>query len=91
MVVALRQVIESEEAALWEQQMAALWSEVLQLENISIEDDFFDLGGDSLSAEELVTRLSETHGVEVSGRLLTWYGPSLAGAARVLPALLQED
>ena len=26
--------------------------------------------------------------VLVSGRLLTWYGPSLAEAARILPALL---
>jgi uncharacterized RmlC-like cupin family protein len=29
--------------------------------------------------------------VLVSGRLLTWYGPSLAEAARVLPGMLQED
>ena len=29
--------------------------------------------------------------VLVSGRLLTWYGPSLAEAARILPALLGRD
>ena len=29
--------------------------------------------------------------VLVSGRLLTWYGPSLAEAARILPALLGQD
>ena len=34
---------------------------------------------------------SPAQSVLVSGRLLTWYGPSLAEAARVLPALLQED
>jgi hypothetical protein len=32
-----------------------------------------------------------TQSVLVSGRLLTWYGPSLAEAARVLPDILQED
>ncbi len=54
----------------WERQVAVIWAEVLGLASIGIEDDFFDLGGDSLSAEELVARLANRHGVEVSSRLL---------------------
>ena len=54
----------------WEERVAALWSEVLGLETLSIDDDFFDLGGDSLAAEELVTRLAVASGIQVSSRIL---------------------
>ncbi|HET7488908.1 MAG TPA: amino acid adenylation domain-containing protein [Acidimicrobiales bacterium] len=39
--------------------LAALWSEVLQVEGIGTEDNFFDLGGQSLAAARVVARLSE--------------------------------
>jgi thioesterase domain-containing protein/acyl carrier protein len=54
----------------WEKRVAELWSVVLGVDELGREDDFFDLGGDSLAAEEMVTRLEETHGVPVSSRLL---------------------
>jgi ABC-type Fe3+-hydroxamate transport system substrate-binding protein len=45
----------------------------------------------NFTAEDGPESFPGTQSVLVSGRLLTWYGPSLAEAARVLPALLQED
>ena len=36
--------------------MADLFAEVLELEQVGIEDKFFDLGGDSLSSIDLATR-----------------------------------
>ena len=45
----------------------------------------------NFTAEDGPEAFPGTQSALVSGRLLTWYGPSLAEAARVLPALLQED
>ncbi|HTI10110.1 MAG TPA: amino acid adenylation domain-containing protein [Puia sp.] len=51
-----------------EEKLAALWSEVLSIEKekISIEDDFFDLGGDSFKA----IRASSIEGLRVPAGLL---------------------
>lgn len=39
--------------------LVGLWSDVLGLKNIGINDNFFDLGGDSLGAVHVVTGLAE--------------------------------
>jgi amino acid adenylation domain-containing protein/non-ribosomal peptide synthase protein (TIGR01720 family) len=60
------------------QAVAGLWSEVLGVEGVGLEDVFFDLGGQSLLATRMLTRLRATLGVEVSlAELFT--RPSLAG------------
>ncbi|GAK72608.1 putative non-ribosomal peptide synthetase [Agrobacterium rubi TR3 = NBRC 13261] len=38
--------------------LARLWCDILELETISIHDDFFQLGGDSLSAASMISALS---------------------------------
>jgi amino acid adenylation domain-containing protein len=49
-----------------ERALSALWSEVLGgRAPIGVNDDFFDLGGDSLLAVELLVRVAEEMGVEV--------------------------
>ena len=50
--------------------MAALWAEVLGVERIGVDDDFFALGGHSLLAARLAARLEEALGREVPMRLL---------------------
>ena len=45
----------------------------------------------NFTAEDGPESFPGTQSVLVSGRLLTWYGPSLTEAARVLPGMLQED
>jgi len=40
-----------------EQEVAGIWAEVLGLCDVGVEDDFFDLGGNSLIATQLVSRL----------------------------------
>ncbi|PKG01356.1 MULTISPECIES: non-ribosomal peptide synthetase [unclassified Alcanivorax] len=42
-----------------ETQLAALWCEIFGRERIGIHDSFFDLGGDSLTAARMVSRLRE--------------------------------
>jgi amino acid adenylation domain-containing protein/non-ribosomal peptide synthase protein (TIGR01720 family) len=46
--------------------LARIWSEVLKVESVGVEDSFFDLGGDSLSAIRLLARVRTAMGVEVS-------------------------
>ena len=49
-----------------EEVLAALWAQVLNIERVGIYDDFFQLGGDSLLATQLLTRMREVMHVEVS-------------------------
>jgi amino acid adenylation domain-containing protein len=51
----------------FERRLVAAWASVLELaaEEIGVRDDFFDLGGDSLRAVELLTALEETVGHEL--------------------------
>ena len=47
-----------EELTRWEELVAEIWAAVLELERVGLQDDFFELGGDSLAAEALITRLT---------------------------------
>lgn len=49
----------------FEEKIAAIWAEVLDLEKISADADFFALGGHSLSAAQVISRLRQTFGVEI--------------------------
>jgi amino acid adenylation domain-containing protein len=44
--------------------LAAFWAEVLQREQVSVDDDFFELGGDSLAATRILARVSDRFGCE---------------------------
>jgi amino acid adenylation domain-containing protein len=59
---------------------AAAFREVLGLERVGADDDFFDLGGDSLSAVELLTALGRCLGAELSAADLL-EAPTPAGLA----------
>ncbi|WPN61791.1 non-ribosomal peptide synthase/polyketide synthase [Pseudomonas sp. P9_35] len=53
-----------------EQQVAAIWQEVLKLERVGLEDNFFELGGHSLLVTQVVSRVRRTLGIEVPLRSL---------------------
>ncbi|MBL7494810.1 AMP-binding protein [Frankia sp. CNm7] len=42
----------------WEEAVAALWARVLNLEAVGVHDDFTELGGDSLAAQEVAARMA---------------------------------
>ncbi|MBI3687558.1 MAG: acyl carrier protein [Actinobacteria bacterium] len=46
--------------------VSALWREALNADEVGLDDDFFDLGGNSISAVRLVPMLSERLGVDVT-------------------------
>jgi acyl transferase domain-containing protein len=47
-----------------EQRIAAVWQQVLGFQQIGVEDNFFDLGGDSLVAIQVASRLKEALNME---------------------------
>ena len=46
--------------------LAQIWTQVLGIANIDIDQNFFDLGGDSLTAQMILNRIRETTDVTIS-------------------------
>ena len=66
--------------------VAQVWTEVLQRHNIGPNDNFFDLGGDSLKALEVISRLQALLNVELS--LIAFFeDPTVAHLADVVIGL----
>ncbi|MBG9744209.1 non-ribosomal peptide synthetase, partial [Paenibacillus alvei] len=68
-----------------EAKLAQLWQEVLGLERVGIRDNFFDIGGHSLRAMTLVSRIHQTLEAEVPLRQL-FLSPTIEGLAAALEA-----
>ncbi len=66
-----------------ERAVAALWAEILGRDGASIRDDFFLIGGHSLLALRLISRLREQFGIDVPVREL-FAAPTIEGLARFL-------
>lgn len=66
-----------------EQQMARLWSEVLEIDEIGVLDSFFDLGGDSLRAARLASGLKQQLGLALRVTSLFEHG-TIRALARFL-------
>ncbi|MFT0183220.1 non-ribosomal peptide synthase/polyketide synthase [Pseudomonas benzopyrenica] len=73
-----------------ETELAVLWVELLQVERVGRDDDFFALGGHSLLALQVVARLRRDHRWEVPVRLL-FEAATLAAFAKRLVDLAQVD
>ena len=66
-----------------EVRLAACWAEVLGLDKVSIDDDFFDLGGYSLLATRLASAIQKSLQRDVP-LLKIFESPTVAGIARWL-------
>ncbi|HWM88912.1 MAG TPA: amino acid adenylation domain-containing protein, partial [Kofleriaceae bacterium] len=65
--------------------LAAIWSGLLGIDQVSLEDDFFALGGHSLRATQLVSRVHSTLGVELPVRAV-FEAPTLGALAERVEA-----
>ncbi|MEL7004206.1 MAG: condensation domain-containing protein, partial [Bacteroidota bacterium] len=55
----------SERLSLYELEMKDIWSKILQKDSINVNQSFFELGGNSLRAIQIVTRINESLNVDV--------------------------
>jgi len=53
-----------------EEQLAQIWAEVLDLDQVGIHDNFLDLGGNSLMATQVISRVRDAFQVELPLRSL---------------------
>ncbi|KAA8701250.1 non-ribosomal peptide synthetase [Pseudomonas proteolytica] len=86
------QAVQAGEGALasaLQQQIAAIWCEQLQVPQVAADDHFFLLGGNSISATQVVARLRESLGLELNLRLL-FEAPVLADFAASVGQLQQD-
>lgn len=73
-----------------EEAVARAWAEVLEVGEVGVEQDFFDLGGDSLLASGVVSRLRQRVHVELSVVDFFRDGNTVAGMARRVERLRED-
>jgi non-ribosomal peptide synthetase component F len=66
-----------------EVRLASIWSEVLRIENVSVNDNFFELGGHSLLAAQVIARTRTSLSAELTLRRL-FETPTIAGLAQAI-------
>jgi amino acid adenylation domain-containing protein len=72
-----------------EQALAVIWQELLKVERVSRQDNFFDLGGHSMLTAKLISRLQQV-GLLVSLATVFKY-PTLKSLAKCLEEGLDQD
>jgi amino acid adenylation domain-containing protein len=66
-----------------EEELVKIWADVLTLNEVGIHDNFFDLGGHSLAATRVISRVIKYFQLEISIRLL-FESPTVAEMAAVI-------
>ncbi|RKR76387.1 AMP-binding protein [Frondihabitans australicus] len=70
--------------------MSTIWQQVLELPELAPDDDFMALGGDSLSAEELLSLVKEHFGVDVPSAAILQHPTLREFTARVVAEAAPE-
>jgi acyl-CoA synthetase (AMP-forming)/AMP-acid ligase II/acyl carrier protein len=76
----------------WENTLLDLWADVLNkpMEQIGVFDNFFDLGGDSLMAQQIIGYLLSHHHIEIEGSEM-YHAPTISALANVIEQQLGQS
>lgn len=66
-----------------EEKMAAIWRDVLGLEQVGVQNNFFELGGHSLLATQCISRVRDEFGVDLQVRKL-FTTPTIEGLCEAI-------
>ena len=67
-----------------ERELERIWSSVLEIDHVGVHDPFLELGGDSLCATQIISRILVKFRAEVSVRCLLFEAPTIAKIAAVI-------
>jgi acyl transferase domain-containing protein len=70
--------------------LAAIWTELIGVTNLGVDDDFFELGGHSLLATRVLARVTAALGVRLALRDI-FTAPTIRRLAERIDALSQHD
>ncbi|MEM7798683.1 MAG: amino acid adenylation domain-containing protein [Chloroflexota bacterium] len=68
-------------------ELAAIWAQTLNLKRVGVHDNFFDLGGNSVPAVQVVAKINRTFGIEFPLRAF-FDSPTIAGQSLVIEELM---
>ncbi len=74
----------------FEEKIAAIWQEVIGVSQVGVHDNFFQLGGHSLYATQVVARLRQQHSVDIPMELL-FKSPTVEGLALQFELALSRE
>jgi aryl carrier-like protein len=77
-------------AADTEERLAAIWREILEVDELGPDDNFFTIGGHSLNANRAVARAQAVLGRDIPLRLL-FQNPTLSAFAAAVSSLEEEE
>jgi len=70
--------------------LAGILQDVLDLDKVGVTDDFFDLGGHSLSATQVVARIEDNFQVELSLKKF-FENPTIEGLSKIIESMKEVD
>jgi acyl carrier protein len=73
-----------------ESALASMWASVLGLDRVGLDDDFFELGGDSLQAARIAARATAEWKLSIPARTLL-EAPTVASMAKTVVAALARS
>jgi acyl carrier protein len=68
-----------------EQVLGGIWKDLLRMDQVGLDDDFFDLGGHSLLAIQMISRIRDALGIEIPTRTL-FDNPTISALSKTVLA-----
>ncbi len=73
-----------------ERRLAGIWSQILGKDRVGVHDNFFEIGGHSLPAIQVISRVSEAYDIELPIRAF-FNAPTIADVSAIVEKLLIEQ